>query len=247
MNLIIRANLTQQNGIMRLDLHLTMNWSFIQNPERRMFVLKMVILVLKHIRKNGRILTISRGRVSANRRQQHFEYADYTSGRLNTRGKASWTYGKVEARAKLPQGRGVWPAFWMLGMDGRWPACGEIDIMEYVGFAADTIHANVHMAKYNHVKGNGKGAKIRSEKPYDDFHIYAIEWTEEKIDFFFDGKKYFTFENEHSGTDAWPFDQPEFIILNLAIGGDWGGQKGVDDAIFPQKYLVDYVRVYQKE
>jgi beta-glucanase (GH16 family) len=183
---------------------------------------------------------------SQQRRQQHLEYADYTSGRINTRGKASWTYGKIEARAKLPQGRGVWPAFWMLGMQGGWPACGEIDIMEYVGFDPNTIHANVHMAKYNHVKGNGKGSKITADKPYDSFHVYAIEWTAEKIDFFFDGQKYFTFENEHSGDDAWPFDRPEFIILNLAVGGNWGGQEGVDDSIFPQKYLIDYVRVYQK-
>ncbi len=181
------------------------------------------------------------------RRQQYLEYADYTSGRINTRGKASWTYGKIEARAKLPQGRGVWPAFWMLGMEGGWPACGELDIMEYVGFEPNTIHANVHMAKYNHVKGNGKGSKITAEKPYDSFHVYGIEWTSEKIDFFFDGQKYFTFENEHTGVDAWPFDRPEYIILNLAVGGNWGGQQGVDDSIFPQKYLIDYVRIYQKQ
>lgn len=184
---------------------------------------------------------------NANRRQQSREFADYTSGRINTRGKASWTYGKIEARAKLPQGRGVWPAFWTLGMKGGWPACGEMDIMEYVGFDPNTIYANVHMAKYNHVKGNGKGSKISAEKPYDDFHVYAVEWTAEKLDFFFDGQKYFTFENEYSGEDAWPFDQPEYIILNLAIGGTWGGKEGVDDSIFPQKYLIDYVRVYQKK
>ena len=178
------------------------------------------------------------------------EFADYTSASLTTSGKASWRRGRIEVRAKLPTGRGMWPAIWMLGDKIRgvgWPACGEIDIMENVGFDPDTIHANIHTKKYNHVKRTGKGSKIRVPKPHESFHLYAIEWTAEKIDFFVDEKLYFTYKNEGSGPDAWPYDQPHYLILNIAVGGSWGGQRGIDDRIFPQKMLVDYVRVYQKE
>ena len=187
---------------------------------------------------------------SSRRSRSSREKADYTSASLITRGKASWTHGRIEVKAKLPAGRGVWPAIWMLGTNIRevgWPRCGEIDIMEYVGFDPNTVCANVHMAKYNHAKGTGKGSKIQADKPYASFHIYAVEWTPERMDFFFDEHKYFTFENEHSGVDAWPFDQPHYLILNLAIGGSWGGQKGIDESIFPQKFLIDYVRIYQKK
>ncbi len=187
---------------------------------------------------------------SSRRSGRSREKAEYTSASLITKDKATWTYGRIEVRAKLPQGRGVWPAIWMLGTNIRevgWPRCGEIDIMEYVGFDPNTVCANVHMAKYNHAKGTGKGSKIKADKPYNSFHTYAVEWTPEKMDFFFDKQKYFTFENEHGGVDVWPFDQPHYLILNLAIGGSWGGQKGIDESIFPQQFLIDYVRVYQKK
>jgi beta-glucanase (GH16 family) len=178
------------------------------------------------------------------------EFAEYTSASLVTRGKASWTYGRVEVRAKVPSGRGVWPAIWMLGTNigaAGWPRCGEIDIMEYVGFDENTIHGTVHTGKYNHVKGTAKGAKLAVTKPYEDFHVYAMEWDAKKIDVFVDGKKYFTFENEGTGVEAWPFDAPQYLILNLAIGGSWGGQKGIDEGIFPQRLEVDYVRVYKQK
>jgi beta-glucanase (GH16 family) len=187
---------------------------------------------------------------SSRRSRSSREKADYTSASLVTRGKASWTHGRIEVKAKLPAGRGVWPAIWMLGTNIRevgWPRCGEIDIMEYVGFDPNTVYANVHMAKYNHAKGTGKGSKIKADKPFDSFHTYAVEWTPERMDFFFDEHKYFTFENEHGGVDVWPFDQPHYLILNLAVGGSWGGQKGIDESIFPQQFLIDYVRVYQKK
>jgi beta-glucanase (GH16 family) len=169
----------------------------------------------------------------------------YTSASLTTRGKASWTYGRIEVRAKLPTGRGTWPAIWMLGTGGGWPACGEIDIMENVGFDPDVIHANVHTKKYNHMMRTNKGSKLTVPKPFADFHVYAIQWYPDHIDFFVDKARYFTFKNEGTGPDAWPYDKPEYLILNIAIGGAWGGQKGIDDRIFPQKMYVDYVRVYQ--
>lgn len=182
-------------------------------------------------------------------RRGNREFAEFTSASLTTRGKVSWTYGRIEVRAKLPQARGTWPAIWMLGTNSArgWPACGEMDIMEFVGFDPGVVHANVHTRKYNHVTHNGKGSQITIADASEAFHVYALEWDAEKLDFFVDDKKYFTYQNEGSGADAWPFDKDQYLILNLAIGGAWGGQKGIDESAFPQRYYIDYVRVYQKE
>jgi len=183
------------------------------------------------------------------RRERWLGY-DYTSARLNTKGRAELLYGRVEIRAKLPTGRGTWPALWMLGANIReagWPACGEIDIMENVGFDPLKIHANIHTKAYNHVLKTNKGNTIEVADPSQNFHVYAIEWFEDHIDFFVDQTKYFTFKNEGTGNDAWPYDKEHYLILNAAYGGSWGGQKGVDDSILPQKYLIDYVRVYKSK
>ena len=173
----------------------------------------------------------------------------YTSGRVTTQGKGDWTYGRVEVRAKLPTGRGMWPAIWMLGSnveEAGWPACGEIDIMENVGYEPDTIHANAHTKSYNHRLGTQKGDRIEVTAPYEEFHVYAVEWFEDRMEFFVDGEMYFTFENEGKGMETWPFDHNHFLILNAAVGGSWGGSKGIDDGIFPQRMDVDYVRVYRQ-
>ncbi|HSD66900.1 MAG TPA: glycoside hydrolase family 16 protein [Vicinamibacteria bacterium] len=182
------------------------------------------------------------------RRERRMGY-DYTSARLNTKGRAEFLYGKVEIRAKLPTGRGTWPALWMLGANidqAGWPACGEIDIMENVGFDPQTIVASVHTAAYNHVQGTQRNATIAVTAPWADFHVYSAEWYPDHIDAFVDGQKYFTFRNEGTGSRTWPFDRPQFLILNLAIGGTWGGQKGIDDTLFPHRLVIDYVRVYQQ-
>jgi len=175
------------------------------------------------------------------------QVAAYTSASLHTRGIAAWTYGRIEVKAKLPKGRGAWPAIWMLGTDRQagWPACGEIDIMEFVGYEPGVIHANVHTKKYNHAIKTGRGDKITITDASDAFHLYAVEWYPDRLDFFVDDRKYFTCSNDGSGPDAWPFDKSQYLILNLAIGGAWGGQKGIDDTSFPQRYVIDYVRVYQ--
>lgn len=179
------------------------------------------------------------------------EYAEYTSASLTTEDRQHFQYGRIEVRARLPRGRGVWPAIWMLGENRRdvgWPRCGEIDIMEFVGFQPNTIHANVHTQAYNHTIGTGQGDTIEAEAPWDEFHLYGIEWDEERIDFFFDDDVYFTYEKEpEAGEAEWPFDQPFYLILNVAIGGAWGGQQGIDDDIFPQRMEVDYVRAYERE
>jgi beta-glucanase (GH16 family) len=183
-------------------------------------------------------------------RKEAYQGFGYTSASINTLGRFQFQYGKVEVRAKLPSGVGMWPAIWMLGVNIRtvgWPACGEIDIMENVGFEPVRIHGSVHTTAYNHTKGTQKTATIDIAGPADDFHVYAMEWYRDRIDIFVDGQKYFTFRNEGTGTPVWPFDAPQYVLINLAIGGSWGGQKGIDDLKFPARYLVDYVRIYQQK
>ena len=118
--------------------------------------------------------------------------------------------------------------------------------MEFVGFDPGIIHANIHTRKYNHVKKTGKGSQITIPDCGEAFHVYALEWDSQALSFFVDDKKYFTYTNDRSGQDAWPYDAGQFLILNLAIGGDWGGSKGIDENAFPQKYYIDYVRVYER-
>lgn len=175
--------------------------------------------------------------------------AKYSSASITTKGLAEWKYGKFEIKAKLPEGRGLWPAIWMLGENRDsvgWPECGEIDIMEHVGFERDSVFGTIHTEAYNHMKGTQKGKKIFIENPYSEYHIYAMEWTPEKIDFLLDGEIYNHIENEHKTVDEWPFDQKFYLKINIAVGGGLGGKKGINDSIFPQKMLVDYVKVYQK-
>jgi beta-glucanase (GH16 family) len=180
--------------------------------------------------------------------QKERENAEYTAASLITLNKASWQYGRIEVRAKLPEGKGVWPAIWMLGTNRgklRWPRCGEIDIMEFVGKSPDLVHGTCHFANAEG-KHRSKGGRIKTEAPYDDFHVYAIEWTAEKIDFFFDEKKYFTFDVALAdlGEDN-AFRKPFYLLINYAVGGSWGGE--VDPSLFPSKYLIDYVRVYRQK
>lgn len=176
------------------------------------------------------------------------EFSEYTSASVTTQNLGEWTYGKLEVRARLPKGIGSWPAIWMLGANIKevgWPKCGEIDIMEHVGFDPNVIHGTVHTQTYNHMRGTQLGKKIRVDDVYNEYHVYSIEWTPERIDFLVDGVVYNTVFNQHKTTDEWPFDQTFHLKINNAIGGDWGGQKGIDDTSFPQKMYVDWVRVYQ--
>jgi beta-glucanase (GH16 family) len=171
--------------------------------------------------------------------------AEYTSGSVTTRGKADWLYGRIEVRAKLPHGKGIWPAIWMLGTNiGKigWPKCGEIDIMEFIGKDPNHVYATVHYAINR--KHRSQGGRLKTKAPYDAFHVYAVEWRPDRMDFFFDKTKYFTCHIDKAGEGADnPFRKPQYLIINLALGGSWGGR--VDDTVLPQKYLIDYVRVYQ--
>ncbi len=171
-----------------------------------------------------------------------------SSASLNTAGKQKWTYGKIEVRAKIPSFLGSWPAIWMLGSNVSevgWPMCGEIDMMENVGFDPDTVHFNIHTEAYNHVKGTNKGKRVFLKDPEAEFHVYTLEWYEDRLDFFLDSTKVFTFKNEGKGAEVWPYDKAHYLLLNLAVGGAWGGVKGVDLNALPQKFIIDYVRVYQ--
>ena len=170
----------------------------------------------------------------------------YTSAKLVTRDPLG--YGFYEVRAQLPCGRGMWPAIWLLPMDGsRWPDGGEIDIMEMVGHDPDVIHATVHSAAFNHRLKTQRGAQVRVAGACTDYQRYQLEWPPETITIGVDGRAYMRVKNDQpGGAAAWPFTRPYSLILNLAVGGDWGGQKGVDAAALPQVMKVDYVRYWKR-
>jgi beta-glucanase (GH16 family) len=190
---------------------------------------------------------VSNGTLKLRALQQKMKGKDYTSARLVTRDKASFTYGKIEMRAKLPPGRGLWPAFWMLGSNVNtvdWPECGEIDIMEHVGFEKDSIFGTIHSKSYNHIIGTQKTRKTFISDPYNAWHVYSVDWTPEYMDFYVDNILFNHVENEHKTVAEWPFDLPFYMILNIAVGGNLGGKHGVDNTAFPAVMEVDYVRVY---
>lgn len=176
---------------------------------------------------------------------------DYTSARLITKNKGDWKYGRFEIRAKLPEGRGIWPAIWMLPTDweyGGWPESGEIDIMEHVGYNPDSVFASAHTEAYNHVKGTNKTEGIVPKKDINNsFNDYVLEWNEDEYRVYFNDNHYFTFKNEDKTHAEWPFDKQFHLLLNVAVGGNWGGKKGVDESIFPQEMVVDYVRVFKNK
>ena len=198
--------------------------------------------------------------------REDYEGAAYTSGRIHTSGKADFLYGRFEVRAKLPSGQGTWPAIWMLPSDpmfyattcsndadwqgsdncDAWPNSGEIDIMEHVGYQMNHIHGTVHTRAYYWRMWEQRKGRILIDDAADAFHVYALEWSPERIDIFVDDSLYFTYVNEHKSWREWPFDQPFHLIMNIAVGGAWGRAGGpIDDSIFPQRMLVDYARVYR--
>jgi beta-glucanase (GH16 family) len=169
----------------------------------------------------------------------------YTSARMLTQGKADWTYGFFEIRAKLPCGLGTWPAIWMLGKNGsEWPLIGEIDIMEHVGKKKGEVLGTIHTAAYNHTINTQKGAATMVPDACDAFHNYQLKWDADQIVVGVDNKYFFQFVNPKDGdVKKWPFSAPQYLILNVALGGDLGGP--VDESIFPVQMEVDYVRIYQ--
>lgn len=176
--------------------------------------------------------------------------ASYTSASINTLGKAGWKYGRIEVRAKIAHGPGIWPAIWMKGtnnLEVKWPKCGEIDIMEFVGNHPSDIYGTLHFLKPGTDQLISNGGITKAEKPFDDFHIYAIEWDKDRIDLFYDDINYHSVRLDDAGDSSQdnPFRKPFYLLLNLALGANWPGP--IDDKVLPQKYWIDYVRVYEKK
>jgi beta-glucanase (GH16 family) len=209
---------------------------------------------------------VTDGKLILEAHKERFDNAEYTSGRIHSLGKGDFLYGRAVVRAKLAAGQGTWSAIWMLPSDpfkyastcgqgtdwqgsddcNAWPNSGEIDIMEHVGYDMNRVHATVHTKDYYWVKQNQRKASVEAKNVSEAFHEYSIEWTPDRMDVFFDGARYYTYINELGGWEAWPFDHPYHIILNLAVGGDWGRAGGpIDDSVFPAKMQVDFVRVYK--
>ncbi|MFM1879000.1 MAG: hypothetical protein RLZZ241_1866 [Bacteroidota bacterium] len=176
----------------------------------------------------------------------------YTSARLNSR--QAFTYGKIEVRAKIPEnkGNGLWPAVWMLGSNigtAGWPACGEIDLMEYVSYAPDQVHFSLHSTANNHKQGTQiTSGPVNLQTAEEEFHIYGLLWTRDSLQFYLDSPdniKLVFIRPLATSASNWPFNQSFYFLLNMAIGGDWGGLQGVEEGIFPSVFEIDYVRVYQ--
>jgi beta-glucanase (GH16 family) len=178
----------------------------------------------------------------------------WSSARLTTRGKESFLYGKIEFRAKVPAGRGTWAAGWLLGDQYRdelsWPYCGEIDVLENVGYEMDQktgdgkTHASIHCGAYYFKLGNQPTSIVDVKNMNNGYHVYSIEWLNGSISILIDGKKYFDYHDAANNL-TWPFNKPQNIIINLAMGGGWGGLKGMDPDMKSAQYIIDYVRVYE--
>ncbi|MEM5948455.1 family 16 glycosylhydrolase [Spirochaetia bacterium 38H-sp] len=169
----------------------------------------------------------------------------YTSARMKTQGKYDFTYGRVEIRAKLPKGQGIWPALWMLGSDigsKGWPRCGEVDIMELVGHEPSTVHGTIHAPFSYGANGIGAAYKLKKGDFSNDFHVFAIEWDEDEIEWYVDDVLYHVVNKDEIGPD-WVFDHNFFFIFNVAVGGNWPGSPD-NSTVFPQRMYVDYIRVY---
>ena len=170
------------------------------------------------------------------------------SGRVYAKRNQGWKYGYIEASIKLPKGKGTWPAFWMMPVNFRsWPDDGEIDIMEEVGYHPDYVSSSLHAKSHVHSNGTQVTHEMYCKGAEGEFHTYAMLWTAENITTYVDGKVQLSYNNRGLGRDDWPYDDPFYIIFNLAWGGDWGGAQGVDESVLPVTMEVDYVRVFQKK
>jgi beta-glucanase (GH16 family) len=198
----------------------------------------------KERKENARV---ENGYLIIEARKEKWDNSAYTSARLISKGKGDWKYGRIEVKARIPSGLGTWPAIWMLATKSplKWPDDGEIDIMEHVGYDQGKIHGTVHCKKYNHVIGTQKSATTMVPDCSTGFHVYTLEWNADSVNIGVDDNVYYHYKNEKSGYDAWPFDNKFHLLFNIAVGGNWGGQKGVDSTIWPRRMEIDYVRVYQ--
>ncbi len=211
-------------------------------------------------------IRVGDGLLTIEAHREDYGDARYTSARIHSAGKGDFLYGRFEVSAKLPRGKGTWAAAWMLPSDpfryatrceagdewqgsptcDAWPNSGEIDILEHVGYQMGHVHGTVHNQAYYWITWEQRKGRILVDDVDTTFRSYALEWTPERIDMFVDDTLYFSYVNEQEGWRAWPYDHPFHMILNLAVGGMWGrAGGGIDDSVFPQRLLVDYVRVYR--
>ena len=209
---------------------------------------------------------VEEGHLVIEAHKEDFNDAEYTSGRIQSQGKGDFLYGRIEARAKLPRGMGTWAAIWMLPSDpftyattcsddpdwqgsedcDAWPNSGEIDILEHVGYEMGHVHGTVHTKSYYWAVWQQRKGRILVDDVDEAFHDYVLEWSPDRIDMYVDDSLYFTYVNDGTGWESWPFDKPFHLIVNMAVGGMWGRSGGgIDDSVFPQRLLVDYVRVYE--
>lgn len=187
---------------------------------------------------------VENGFLKITAKKENFEGAPYTSARINTQGKFSFKYGRVEVRAKLPEGGGTWPAIWMLGSNFQtvgWPASGEIDIMEHKGNEPGKVHSAIHTPSSYGATNNTGSAMVANVS--SEFHIYAVQWTSQKLEFSVDGNVHYTYNPANKNSSTWPFNNPQFLILNVAMGGNFGGT--IDPDFTKGTMEIDYVRVYQ--
>jgi beta-glucanase (GH16 family) len=201
---------------------------------------------LQYYTSTANNVNVNEGQLIITAKKETFQGKSYTSSRLVSKNGPEMLYGRIEVKAKIPAGRGSWPAIWMLPNDyayGSWPKSGEIDIMEHVGYNEGKVHFSIHNELYN--AGNSKSSIVEMPTATSDFHIYRTDWTPESIKGYYDDKLIFTYANDGKGSAGWPFDKPFHILLNIAVGGNWGGIEGVDDSIFPIQMQVDYVRFYK--
>jgi len=195
-------------------------------------------------------IRIEDGKLMIVARQEKMGGKSFTSGKLVTKNKADWKYGRIEVRAMLPYGKGTWSAIWMLPTvnerEREWPQDGEIDIMEHVGYDPGTVLGTLHSNKYNGSIGTQKPDSIFLKSANKEFHTYSIEWTDESIIWFADDVEFHRLNKENDDLDGWPFNQFNcHLILNLAVGGNWGRKYGIDEEIWPQTFTIDYVRYYE--
>lgn len=216
--------------------------------------------------KRSKNIRLENGFLVLEAHKEELNNAAYTSGRIHSSGKGDFLYGRFEVRARLPAGKGSWPAIWMLpsnpyfyattcedGEDWQgssscdaWPNSGEIDIMEHVGYQMGHVHGTVHNEAYYWLKWEQRKGRILLHDVDTAFHVYALEWTPDRIDAYVDGTLYFTYMNENDGWRSWPYDQPFHLIMNVAVGGAWGrAGGGIDPSIFPLQMRVDWARVYR--
>ena len=205
---------------------------------------------VNHLSPGGAVVTeVKNGKLRINCFKEN---GKVYSGRVYAHVNQGWQYGYFEASIKLPSGKGTWPAFWMMPVNNDWstnpwPICGEIDIMEEVGAVPNEVSSSVHTQDYNHTKNTQKTHAMTIPGAEGEFHTYAMLWTAKNITTYVDGKVQLSYDNKGLGRDDWPYDDPFYIIFNLAWGGDWGGMQGVDEGALPLTMEIDYIRIFQKK